>query len=281
MIHIVSDTSTMYTPQQGKEIGATIVPLHVTVDDRSYRDMDTITDDQLMKMIEEKHVPKTSQPALGEKIDAYDELIKNGDEVLDIAMSSGLSGTYQSALLAKGQCADPDKIHVFDTQTLCGPHRAMLETALRMVKEGKSVQEIVAVLEEARKTEVSYLIPFDFGFLVRGGRLNSMVGAIGGMLKLIPIMKRGEHGQGLDKFAVTRTVRKGITEILEDMKKEGVTGKFRFYISHAHNEPFALQLKAKLEEVFGNVDVQLFPLTPAFISQGGPECVALQAIAID
>ena len=185
MIHILSDTSTMYTPEQGEQFGATIIPLHVTVNDRSYRDLEDISDDMLLDMIAEKHIPKTSQPALGEKIDAYDQLSETG-EVLDIAMSSGLSGTYQSALLAKGQCAHPDRVHVFDSRTLCGPHRIMLDTAVSMAKQGKSIQEILAVLEKARDTEVSYLVPFDFGFLVRGGRLNSMAGALGGLLKLIP-----------------------------------------------------------------------------------------------
>ena len=280
MIHIVSDTSTMYTPKQGEEIGATIVPLHVTINDRSYRDLEDITDNMLLEMIADKHVPKTSQPALGEKIDAYDALSSTG-EVLDIAMSSGLSGTYQSALLAKDQCAHPEKVHVFDSRTLCGPHRIMLDVALRMAKEGKSIQEIIAVLEKARETEVSYLVPFDFGFLVRGGRLNSMAGALGGLLKLIPVMKRGDKGQGLDKFAVCRTLKKVVSSIVEDLQKEGVDHTFRFYVSHAHNEKLALQIRDKLQEVFGNVEVQLFPLTPAFISQGGPECVAVQAIAID
>lgn len=280
MIHIVSDTSTMYTPEQGKQIGTTIVPLHVTINDRSYRDLEDISDDMLLEMIADKHVPKTSQPSLGEKIDAYDELSSTG-EVLDIAMSSGLSGTYQSALLAKDQCANPDRVHVFDSRTLCGPHRIMLDVAVSMAKQGKTIPEILAVLEKARETEVSYLIPFDFGFLVRGGRLNSMAGALGGLLKLIPVMKRGEKGQGLDKFAVCRTIKKVISSIVEDLQKEGVDHTFRFYVSHAHNEKFALLIRDKLQEVFGNVEVHIFPLTPAFISQGGPECVAVQAIAID
>lgn len=280
MIQLVSDTSTMYTPEQGKELGVTIVPLHVTVNERSYRDLEEITDDQLLAMIAEKHTPKTSQPALGEKIDTYDVLSEQG-EVLDIAMSSGLSGTYQSALLAKEQSVNPEKVHVFDSRTLCGPHRCMINRAVELVKEGKTVSEILAVLEKARDSEVSYLIPFDFGFLVRGGRLNSMAGALGGLLKLVPIMKRGPQGQGLDKFAVCRTSKKVISSIIDDLKQEGVDRTFRFYVSHAHNESLALQIKAKLEEVFGDIRVELFPLTPAFISQGGPECVAVQAIAID
>ena len=60
MIHIVSDTSTMYTPKQGEELGTTIVPLHVTINGRSYRDLEDITDNMLLEMIADKHVPKTS-----------------------------------------------------------------------------------------------------------------------------------------------------------------------------------------------------------------------------
>ena len=63
MIHILSDTSTMYTPEQGEQFGATIIPLHVTVNDRSYRDLEDISDDMLLDMIAEKQIPKTSQPA--------------------------------------------------------------------------------------------------------------------------------------------------------------------------------------------------------------------------
>lgn len=277
MISIVSDTSTMYTPLQGKEKGITIVPLHVSVNNSSYRDMEDITSDQLLKMIEEKHIPRTSQPSLGEKIEAYNQLSEKG-EVLDITMSSGLSGTYQTALLAKDECTHPERIHIFDSQTLCGPHRQMVDKALELIQKGYSIKDVILNLETMREHEISYLVPFDFGFLVRGGRLNGVAGALGGLLKLIPVMKKGEQGKGLDKFAVCRTLKKVHSSILEDMKTEGVDVSYRFSVSHASNPELAESAVLKIHETFPGAEVAVYELTPSFITQGGPGCVAVQAV---
>ena len=277
MIYIVSDTSAMYTPLQGKESGISIVPLHVSVNNSSYRDMEDITSEQLLKMIEEKHLPRTSQPSLGEKIDVYNELSEKG-EVLDITMSSGLSGTYQTALLAKEECSHPERVHVFDSQTLCGPHRFMVDKASELVQKGYTINDIIKNLEMMREHEVSYLVPFDFGFLVRGGRLNGVAGALGGLLKLIPVMKKGKDGKGLDKFAVCRTLKRVHSSILDDLKEVGVDASYRFYVSHADHQDLADSAKMKIEEAFPGAVVEIFALTPSFITQGGPGCVAVQAI---
>lgn len=277
MIYIVSDTSAMYTPLQGKESGISIVPLHVSVNNSSYRDMEDITSEQLLKMIEEKHLPRTSQPSLGEKIDVYNELSEKG-EVLDITISSGLSGTYQTALLAKGECSHPERVHVFDSQTLCGPHRFMVDKASELVQKGYTINDIIKNLEMMREHEVSYLVPFDFDFLVRGGRLNGVAGALGGLLKLIPVMKKGKDGKGLDKFAVCRTLKRVHSSILDDLKEAGVDASYRFYVSHADHQDLADSAKMKIEEAFPGAVIEIFALTPSFITQGGPGCVAIQAI---
>ena len=239
MISIVSDTSTLYSISEGQEIGLSFVPLNITVDDQSYKDFEDITDHQLLKMIEENKVPRTSQPSLGEKIDIYNELLKKG-EVIDITMASGLSGTYQTALLAKNACDDPERVTVIDSMTLCGPHRALVDLALEMSAMGKSAAEITQQIENMKRHEISFLIPIDFEFLVRGGRLNGMAGVLGGLLKLMAVMKKGEEGRGLDKFAVCRTTRKVGHDITEEMKREGIDHSYTFYISHAANELLAL-----------------------------------------
>ena len=107
MIHIISDSSTLYSIESAKKKGLSIVPLNISVDSQTYRDFEDITSTQLLTMIEDHKIPKTSQPSLGEKIDLYNELSKDGDEVIDIAMASGLSGTYQTAMMAKNSCDHP------------------------------------------------------------------------------------------------------------------------------------------------------------------------------
>lgn len=279
MIHIVTDSSTLYSIKEGKEIGLSIVPLNITVEDCSYRDFEDITDKQLLEMIAEHKIPRTSQPSLGEKIDLYNSLIKQGD-VIDITMASGLSGTYQTACLAKKACDAPERVYVVDSLTLCGPHRAMVDRALEMAAERKNVEEIISYLDKVKQKEISFLIPIDFEFLVRGGRLNGMAGVLGGLLKLMAIMKKGEGGKGLDKFSVCRTARKAGHDIVEEMKREGVDASYTFFISHAVNEELAHKMKSKIEQEFVGATIHMYPLSPSFITQGGPGCVAIQAIQL-
>ena len=279
MIKIISDSSTLYTVSEAKDKGFYSVPLHVTIGNDSYRDLEDISSEQLLKMIEDGAIPKTSQTSIGEKIALYDELSKD-NEVIDITMAGGLSGTYQAALTAKNTCERPDKIHVVDSMTLCGPHRYMVDLALQMAKEKKSVKEIIEMIKSSRANEISYLVPFDFDFLVRGGRVRGLAAKLGGLLKLIPILKKGENGEGLNKFAVCKTTRKAILDVVNDLKEAGTTAKATFYVSHANNLELADKFATKIKEVFEGAKVIIYPLSPAFISQGGPDCVAIQSIEI-
>lgn len=278
MIHIISDSSTMYSIESAKKKGLSIVPLNISVDSQTYRDFEDITSTQLLTMIEEHKIPKTSQPSLGEKIDLYNKLSKDGDEVIDIAMASGLSGTYQTAMMAKDSCDNPDLVHVVDSQTLCGPHRLMVDTALEMANNGASAKDIVKLIVQSRMQEESYLVPVDFQFLVRGGRIKGLAATLGGALKLIPILKKGVDGIGLDKFGVSRTYKKAVNMVVEDFKNNGFDSNYTFYISHAFNEDLAMMFEKKINETFEGVKVVIYPLSPAFITQGGPGCVAVQAI---
>lgn len=277
MIHIISDSSTLYSIQEAKKKGLSIVPLNITIDDISYRDFEDITSTQLLNLIKQHKIPHTSQPSLGEKINLYNTLGKE-DEVIDITMAAGLSGTYQTACMAKQACQCPDHIHVIDSQTLCGPHRLMVDTALSMANKNASSKEIVKMIVASRVQEVSYLVPVDFDFLVRGGRVRGMKATLGGMLKLIPVLKKGEEGNGLNQFTITRTYKKAVSSIISDLQKQNVNYEFTFYITHAFNEDLALLFEKKLEETFHNAKIVIYPLSAAFITQGGPGCVAIQAI---
>ena len=100
MVKIVTDSSTLYSSEQGREKGINVVPLHVSVGGKSYKDLDELTGMGLIELIKEGLIPQSSQPSIGEKIETYNKLAKD-DEIIDIAMAGGLSGTYNSALTAK------------------------------------------------------------------------------------------------------------------------------------------------------------------------------------
>ena len=248
MIKIVTDTSTLFSAEEGLKIGLHVVPLNITIDDSSYRDLEDITSSELLEKIAQHHIPRTSQPSIGEKIDLYNELSEE-NEVIDITLASGLSGTYHTALMAKESSEHPEKIHIVDAFTLCGPHRQMALKALEMANNGATVEEILAYLEDKKQKETSFLIPLDFQFLLRGGRINGVASKLGGLLKLIPVMKKGANGKGLDKFTVARTMKKAISSIIEDMQNCGVTSHYNFYISHAEN----MELAEKIKEIANRI----------------------------
>ena len=169
MVRIVSDSSTMYSSQQAKDAGFAIAPLSVTIAGKTYKELDEIQLDEFVHIIGQGHMPTSSQPALGDVIAMYEAC--GDEEVINISMADGLSGTYSTAVAAV-QNVENDKITVVNTGTLCGPHRYMVEVATKMAHAGATKQEILNKLHALMETDLSFLIPSDFDYLRRGGRLS-------------------------------------------------------------------------------------------------------------
>lgn len=226
--------------------------------------------------IQKGEIPKSSQPPIGEVSDLYEKY--PDDEIINIAMADGLSGTFQSAYGAREMVDNKDKITVINTKTLCGPHRYMVEKAQAMKEQGCSAKEIIEWVEQASEKHESFLIPQDFGFLRRGGRLTPMAATLGSILKLKPIMTQTEDGCRLDKFAVKRTMKAAIKTVIEHMKEKAVDKNYIIYVSHADTIDDANYAISQLKEAFADVEIRLLDLGAAFVTQGGPKCVAIQYI---
>lgn len=278
MINIVSDSSILYSKSEALEkLNVHTTPLSVCISNTTYREFEDINSAEFLDLVFKGNHPSSSQPAIGEKLELYEELSKDG-EVLDITMAAGLSGTYDSACSARASVDNEDKIHVFNSKTLCGTHKFLVEKASEMVQMGMGIDEIIYKMNNAIETEISFLIPFDFSFLLRGGRVNGVVGGIGGLLKLIPVMAKTQDGRRLEKYAIARTLKKAIKEVIDGLKNHGCDSTYNFYISHAFNDEVADEFINIIREVFKTNNIEKLLLSPAFITQGGPKCVAVQAI---
>ncbi|MEG0274945.1 MAG: DegV family protein, partial [Longicatena sp.] len=143
---LVSDTSALYTVQQGEEKGFTVIPLSVSIHDQHYRDL-CFDISIFYDEIEAGHLPSSSQPPIGEVIEVYEKYAD--EEILHICMADGLSGTYQTALSAREQATNPERIIVLNSQTLCGPHRYLVEKAMRLMEAKKTMKEIVEALTDS------------------------------------------------------------------------------------------------------------------------------------
>lgn len=276
MAIIISDTSTMYNTAQAREAGFAVSPLAVTIAGESYRELDEMTHDRFVALIKEGHMPSSSQPVIGEVMDLYEEFA--GEEILNIAMADGLSGTYSSAVAAASGSERSDKITVLNSKTLCGPHRYMVERAAQLAKEGKSVQEITGHMEMLMTTAKSFLIPADFDYLRRGGRLSPLVSLVGKTIKLVPVLTQSEDGRQLVMSSVKRSLKLAIAHVAKQLEEHGVGEGWRVYITHAAAEDKAIEAREALKAQFPDVEYDIFPLTPAFITQGGPGCIAIQVI---
>lgn len=275
MVKIITDSSTLYTPEEGKKLGFDVIPLCVSIADLEDRDLLMDMDVFYGKIAEGNH-PRSSQPPVGEVMDAYEAYPE--DEIINIAMADGLSGTYHSACGARESVDNKENIVVFNSKTLCGPHRYMVEKAQKMAEEGKSAKEILSWLEYASEHHESFLIPQDFDFLRRGGRLTPVAAAFGSVLKLKPIMKQTDDGKKLDKFGVKRTMKAVVAEIIEHLKKADLDSRHVLYVSHARVPEDAKKVVEQLKESFPEVEYQILDLGAAFVTQGGPGCIAIQYI---
>jgi len=276
MVRIVSDTSTLYSTAQAREAGFAVSPLSVTIAGSSYREFDEINSQQFVDIIRQGHMPTSSQPAIGEVEALYNEF--PDDEIINIAMAHGLSGTYTSAVAAAQMCDHADKITVINTRTLCGPHRYMVEKAVEWAKEGLSVARITELLNEMMDSVKSYLVPADFDYLRRGGRLSPLVSHVGKAVGLTPIMTQTEGGERLTVASIRRGYSHAVKYMTKEMEKHGIGEGWRVYISHAGAMEKAQQTLDALKEAMPGAYYEILPLSPAFITQGGPGCVAVQYV---
>ena len=276
MIRIVADTSTLYSTKQAKDAGFDVSPLSVTINNKTYREFDEISAEEFVDIIRQGYLPVSSQPAIGEVSALYEQY--RDDEIINLALADGLSGAYRGALAAAGLVENSARITVINTRTLCGPHRYLVELAVKMVRENYTAQQIVETMQEKMDTAKSFLMPADYDYLRRGGRLSPLVSYVGQAAKLTPIMTQTEDGCRLAVAGVRRGISHAFQFVEKALQKHGVGTGWRIYITHAGVPQLAQKAVEMLKAAFPDCVFEVYPLSPAFITQGGPGCISVQVI---
>jgi DegV family protein with EDD domain len=271
MVRIITDSSTLHSVKQGEALGIDVSMLSVTINNKTYRELEEFID-----LINQGHIPTSSQPSIGEVLALYNKYPQ--DELLNITIADGLSGTYQTALSAAGMAHDPGRITVLNSRTLCGPHRYLVSKAIELAKGGKAVKAIVAELEKLIATSRSFLIPQDFDYLRRGGRLSSIVARIGKLIKLAPVMTLTEDSKQMTRFSIQRSFRRAVQTIVEELQRLGVDHTCQISISHSMAEDLLHTARELVARAFPSTEILTYLLSPAFTVQGGPRCIAIQTI---
>lgn len=194
MIRLLVDSSSDYTMDEVQSKNLYYVPISVTLEDKNYRDgIDLKPDDFYELLASSKDFPKTSQPSPQAFADIFSEVKKQGDEVICILLSSALSGTCQSAHLAK-EMTGYEGIYIIDSLTATLMIKVLGDYALQLIEQGFSAAEIVEQIE-AVKSKVNVVAALDtLEYLSRGGRLNRTAAAIGELANLKPIIQISQEG---------------------------------------------------------------------------------------
>lgn len=186
-VRIIADSASDVSQELAKEWNITILPLTVRFGEEEYYDGVTLSNDGFYeKLIETDEFPKTSQIAPFRYEEAFQEARDAGDEVVCLALSSGLSGSYQSACIAAEEFEDT--VHVVDTQEVCVGYYILVAEAVRLRNRGKSAAEIAEALRKL-VPKVHVIAVFDtLEYLKKGGRISGAAATVGSMLSIKPVI---------------------------------------------------------------------------------------------
>lgn len=274
-MQIISDTATLYTPAEGRELGVTIIPVYVVMDGKSHKDLEEMSSEKFLELVEAGAVPTSSQPAIGDLIELFEQ---DEEEKLVLTVGDGLSGAYQNAMGARNTMEHGERIHVMDSKSLAGPQRYLVQKALALKEKGLNMSQIKEELQKSIDSSVSFVIPVDFNFLKRSGRLTPLAAKIGSMIKIVPILTQTEDKKRITPFAIKRSGKKAVLAILDHLKEIGVDENYYITVCHGGAQERAKEVMKMIKDKFEQATVELFQLSPSLITHGGPGCIVIQAI---
>ena len=246
-IAIVTDSNSGITQKEGKELGISVIPMPFYINEELYFEDITLTQDEFYQKLNEDEDIKTSQPAPGDVLDLWEKLLEDHDEIVHIAMSSGLSSSCATAAMLAD---DYDgKVQVVDNQRISVTQRQSVLDAAKLAEEGKSAKEIKDILEADKLDSGIYIMVDTLKYLKKGGRVTAAGAAIGTVLGIKPVLQI--HGEKRDAFAKTRGVKqakkKMITAIRKELEERFPDGDFgkHAYLQSAYTKDEEAALKWK------------------------------------
>ena len=278
MVKITTDTTSMYTVAEGKAMGIDLVPMTLIAGEKSYREIEEINVDELKGLIEEGVKLTTSQPAVGEVMDLFEEASEESP-ILHITMGANLSGAYSSACAVKEMMDDDiqDYITVYESGTVCGVNWVMVNVAKAMADKGHTVEEIVKVLDHIKANDRNHMLPQDFAMVQRGGRVSEEERKLDPSLNIVPVLAFNEDKSRFIALGVMPSLKPAVERVIEQFKATGVDDKYFITIAQSYCMEDAEMAKAMLDEAFPGCDKKIFTLTPVFTVQSGTRCVSIQA----
>ena len=217
-VKIITDSGSDISQEYAKQLGVRVIPLIFSFGEEEYEDGVNISNHEFYEKLENcEELPKTSQITPFRYTEVFKEETADGSEAVYISISSGVSGCFQSATLAAKEF--DGRVKVFDSKHFCISLRVLTEYAARLSKEGKSADEIMALLDEALKKVRIIAIFATLENLKKGGRISSAAAFVGGMLSIKPIITITDGK--VDVLGKVKGMKNGYKVMREYIEKEG------------------------------------------------------------
>jgi DegV family protein with EDD domain len=271
-----SGTDLALSPAQLTELNIHVVPLTVTLDEKSYREgLDILPEDFYRLLEASDSLPLTSQPAAGEFAEIYQQLAASDPEIMSIHISSGLSGTVNAALLAAGMVPEAN-VSVVDSKTLSAAAGWQVEMAARAAQAGWPKDRIISMLDGISAISDSLYTLKELKYLIHGGRIGHMKGLIASVLNIKPIIGVKKLTGTYEQLGQVRTFKRAMVGIVDQIAKQYAPGSaLRAQVMHANNLEGADILRQHVDQRFDCTWLPTQTISLVLGAHTGPSLVAV------
>lgn len=279
MIRIITDSAADMSPAEYEKLNITCIPVTVMFGDDEYQENVNLTMDGFYDLLlHSGHAPKTAQPSPQYLMDLFEEAHAAGDSAVYITLSSALSGTYQNAVMTRNLLGY-EECHVVDSLNATGGQRLIVQYAAKLRDEGKSVEEIIAGIEDVRSRITLYACIDTLEYLYKGGRISQTVYKLGTLANIKPIITVERDGSvGIPAKAMG--MRKGIDYQCKQVAARAVDPEHPFYVMYTNNTNVARDLAKKLETVgITTPEERIIQVGASIGSHVGPDACGLVYVA--
>lgn len=272
MIRLIVDSSADFTPEEIKEKNLHLAPLSVTIQDQNYLDGVTLFQEHFYQLLTTNEAfPKTSQPSPQQFLALFEEAKANNETVIAILLSSKLSGTYQSAHIAK-ELLEYDSIYLIDTLSATAGIRILVEEAIALMSQGKQAIEIVEELEDL-KGRIKVMAVLDtLEYLSKGGRLSKTAASIGDMVSLKPVV--GLVDGGITVLAKRPGATRALVHFTKMVESYTIDTTYPIYSLYTYGTDNCAKFEEKLARNL-NQPLHRLRLGPTLGSHIGPEAYGI------
>ena len=277
-VAIVTDSNSGITQKEGRELGISVLPMPFTINGETFYEDISLTQEEFYKRLAAGADIATSQPTAGDVIDLWKKLLKEYDSVVHIPMSSGLSGSCETAIML---AEDFDgRVQVVNNQRISVTMRQSVLDAIALAGQGRTAVEIREILERDKMESSIYIMLDTLKYLKKGGRITPAAAALGTILNLKPVLQI--QGEKLDAFTKARNVKQGKRAMIDAMKRDietrfsdGSEQPVYLEIAYTFDRGAAESFKAEVQEQFPGYDIHVDPLSLSVSCHIGPGALAV------